>query len=117
MLHDGQIEYRQLLADDAAAHCLPAALALPAAIATEAGVAWRHQQVHAAGSQDTLLHGEALLVLATHDLEDVPLELLQTSEQEPVLKTCSSASVGCLWEQRAVFATVCSLRTLNEREG
>ena len=52
---------------------------------------WQHRHVlcllssarlpahlHAAVGEHTLLHGEALLVLATHDLEDVALELLRT---------------------------------------
>lgn len=48
-------------------------LTLPAAVAAEALVARGHQQAHAQVGQHTLLHGETLLVLAAHDLEDVAL--------------------------------------------
>ena len=49
---------------------------VPAAVATEARVARGHQQAHTLVGQHTLPHGETLLVLATHDLEHVALELL-----------------------------------------
>lgn len=62
---------------DNAKRCIHAQLTLPAAIATEALVARGHQQTHTQVGEHTLLHGEALLVLATHDLEDVAL-LAQT---------------------------------------
>ena len=39
----------------------------------EALLAGAHEQAHALVGQDTLLHAEALLVVSTHDLEDVSL--------------------------------------------
>ena len=86
LLHNDQVEHRQVLRHDAAAHALPAALALPAAKASETGVARLHQQRHAAGRQHALLHAKALLVLASHDLEDIPLILLHVA--------CESMNTG-----------------------
>ncbi len=77
LLNDDQVENAEVLGDDAAAHGLSPSLTLSAAVAPEAGVAWSHEEAHTAGHQHSLLHGETLLVLASHDLEDVPLELLQ----------------------------------------
>jgi len=39
-------------------------------------VALAEEELDTLGSEDTLLHGETLLVVATGDLEDVALELL-----------------------------------------
>lgn len=78
LLHDDKVEHREVGGNDAAADGLAAALALAAAEAAEARVAGGHQQLHAAGHQHSLLHAEALLVLPAHDLEDVPLVLLQS---------------------------------------
>lgn len=66
---DGQVH-----ADDAATDGL--ALALAGAAGAVAGVAVGEQQADTAGVQDTLLHGETLLVVATGDAEDVALELI-----------------------------------------
>ena len=82
LLHDGQVEGGEVRADDASAHRLAAALALPAAVAKHAGVAGGHKQPDAQVGHDALAHGEALLVLATHDLEDVALELLQQQQKQ-----------------------------------
>lgn len=35
-----------------------------------------HQELHTALSENSLLHWETLLVAASHDLEDIPLELI-----------------------------------------
>ena len=77
MLDDGKVEDGQLRGDDATPDSLSPALSLSAAIPLEAGITRLHEQVHPVLCEDTLLHGEALLVLPTHDLEDIPLELLQ----------------------------------------
>jgi hypothetical protein len=45
----------------------------------ESGRTSVHQNLDTPRHKDTLLHGEALLVLPSLDLEDVPLELLQTT--------------------------------------
>jgi hypothetical protein len=39
------------------------------------------QQANTPRGEDTLLHGEALLVTASHDLEYIALELLQKAKQ------------------------------------
>ena len=53
---------------------MPTILTLAAAVATEALVTGGHQEADAAVREHTLLHGETLLVLAAHDLEDVALQ-------------------------------------------
>ena len=76
LLHNDEVEHGEVGRHDAAAHRLAPALALATAETAEARVARGHQQLHAAGHQHSLLHAKALLVLAAHDLEDVPLVLL-----------------------------------------
>ena len=81
LLDNDQVEHTEVLGHDASPHGLSPALSPSAAIPAEAGVAWGHEEAHTTGYQHTLLHGEALLVLATHDLEDVTFELLQSTMQ------------------------------------
>jgi hypothetical protein len=52
----------------------PSGLTVAAPVSAEALVTGGHQQADAVVGQHTLLHAEALLVLATHDLEDVALQ-------------------------------------------
>jgi hypothetical protein len=49
LLHNHQVEHRQVLGHDAAAHALAAALAVAAPVAAEALVAGAHQHLAAAG--------------------------------------------------------------------
>lgn len=76
LLDNHEVEHRQVWGDDATPDGLATALAVSAAKATEAAVTRLHQQPDTAWDQDTLLHGEPLLVLAAHDLENVPVKLL-----------------------------------------
>merc|ERR1712142_344074 len=59
---------------NATADRLPLALTLTAG--TEAGVALAHQETHTLICEDTLLHGETLLIIASSDPEDVSFKLL-----------------------------------------
>ncbi len=74
LLHDAERQHAEVHADDTAAHAL--ALALAAAARAVARVAVAQQQAHARRVQHALLHGEALLVVAARDAEDVALELV-----------------------------------------
>jgi hypothetical protein len=74
LLDDAQGEDSEVHADNAAADRLP--LALAGAAGTVARVALGEQQADTGGVHDTLLHGEALLVVAAGDLEDIALELI-----------------------------------------
>ena len=74
LLHDAEGEDREVEGDDAAADRL--SLALAGASWAVAGVALGEQEPDASGMHDTLLHREALLVVAAGDLEDVALELV-----------------------------------------
>ena len=78
LLHNGQVQHRKLRGDNASPDSLSATFALSTAKSTEASISRLHEEVHTILRQDTLLHWEALLVLPSHDLEDVALELLQT---------------------------------------
>lgn len=74
LLDDGEGQDGQVHAGDAAADGL--ALALTSAAGAVAGVAVGEEEADTVGGQDTLLHGETLLVVATGDAEDVALELV-----------------------------------------
>jgi len=74
LLDDGESEDSKVGGDDAATDGL--ALALTSAAGAVAGVAVGEEQAHTGRVHDTLLHGEALLVVAAGDLEDVALELV-----------------------------------------
>jgi hypothetical protein len=74
LLDDGESEDGHLSTDDAAVHRL--ALTLTGAAGAVARVAIREEKPDTAGVQDTLLHGETLLVVAASDAEDVALELI-----------------------------------------
>jgi hypothetical protein len=74
LLDDAEGEDRHVVADDAAVDGL--ALALAGAAGSVAGVAVGKQKPDTAWVHDTLLHGKALLVIATGDAEDVALELV-----------------------------------------
>eukprot|EP00955_Chlamydomonas_euryale_P071804 361200-Chlamydomonas_euryale.AAC.16 len=73
LLYNLEVEHRQVGRDDAAAHRLAATLAAAAAVAAEALLADGHKQAHTLIGQHALAHAKALLVVATHDLEDVAL--------------------------------------------
>ena len=63
--------------NDAATNGLAAPLAL--APLTIAGVAIRKEKTDTVGNEDTLLHGEALLVVAARNTEDIALEFVADS--------------------------------------
>jgi hypothetical protein len=74
LLHDAEGKHGQVHGDDAAADRL--ALTLTSASGSVAGVALGEQEAHTGWVHNTLLHGEALLVVASSDAEDVALELV-----------------------------------------
>jgi len=74
LLDDGHGQDGEVAVDDAPADRLPLALSILARAV--AGGALLQQQPHPAVGQDTLLHGEALLVVASSDAENVALELI-----------------------------------------
>merc|ERR1719442_170631 len=74
LLHDGQVEDGQVPVHDAAADRL--ALALTVTPGSVASVSLVEEQPHATVGQHSLLHGEALLVVAAGDPHHVTLELV-----------------------------------------
>jgi len=58
--------------------CVCAQLTIATAVTPEALVSRRHEQAHTHVGEHTLLHGKTLLVLATHDFEDVALRKAYT---------------------------------------
>lgn len=76
LLDDDQVEHAEILGHDASPDRLSPALSPSAAVPTEAGVARSHEEADAARHQHSLLHGEALLVVAAGDFEDVALKLI-----------------------------------------
>jgi hypothetical protein len=73
-LNNGQVEHGNVMGDDAASDGLAFALAGPTlAVAL---VALVHEEADAVVAEDALTHGEALLVVAARDAEDVAGELL-----------------------------------------
>merc|ERR1712205_67965 len=73
-LHNDEVEHREVVAHNAPTHRL--ALHLTSAALTVALASLLEQQAHAVGAQDTLHHGEALLVVPASDAEAVALELV-----------------------------------------
>lgn len=67
-----QVQNAEIGINDATADRLALALASPAG--TVAGVALAEQQAHTAVGQNTLLHGEALLVVASADAHHITLQ-------------------------------------------
>lgn len=76
LLDDQQVEHSNVLGDNATAASLATAFTLTAAVAAEAARALGHEQEDTLVGEDTLLHAETLLVVTTHDLEDVTLPFL-----------------------------------------
>ena len=74
LLHDREREHAEIHGHNAAAYTLPLTLARPTGAI--AGVAVAEEEAHASGMHDALLHGEALLVVAAGDAEN-----LQSSQQ------------------------------------
>merc|ERR1719305_396829 len=74
LLDDGHGEDGEVAVDDAPADRLPLTLSILAG--TVASGSLLQQQPHPAVGQDTLLHREALLVVASGDAENVSLELV-----------------------------------------
>ncbi len=74
LLDDREGEDGEVGTDDAAADRL--ALALAAAAGAVARVAVGEEEADTVGGNDTLLHRETLLVVATGDAEDVALPLI-----------------------------------------
>lgn len=74
LLDNGEGKDGKVHADDAATDRL--SLALTSAAGAVAGVAVGEEKTDTAGVQDTLLHGETLLVVSSGDAEDVALELV-----------------------------------------
>lgn len=71
-LNDDQVENAEVGVNDATTDRLALALTSPAG--TVAGVALAKQQAHTAVGQHTLLHGEALLVVASADAHHITLQ-------------------------------------------
>jgi hypothetical protein len=76
LLDDQQVEHSNILGDNATAASLTAAFTLTATVAAEAARALGHEQEDTLVGEDTLLHAETLLVVTTHDLEDVTLPFI-----------------------------------------
>jgi hypothetical protein len=74
LLDDGDREDRHVGANDASTDGL--ALALTGAAGAVARVTLGQQEADTIGQEDTLLHGETLLVVTSSDAEDVALELV-----------------------------------------
>jgi len=73
-LNDAESQHGKILRDDASSDRLP--LALAAAAWSVAAMSLAEQQSDTGGVHDTLLHGKALLVVSSGDLEHESLELI-----------------------------------------
>lgn len=76
LLDDNQVQHREVWANDASPHGLTPPLPVAPPVSPEARDPSVHQELHTALSENSLLHWETLLVAASHDLEDIPLELI-----------------------------------------
>ena len=74
LLDDNAVQGLNIRADNTATDTLPAALTVAAH--TIARVTLAEKQAHTRGQEDTLLHGETLLIVTTTNAEDVALPLV-----------------------------------------
>ncbi len=74
LLHDDKVNDDDIWADDATTDSLSFKLTLPAR--AEARVDLAEKKTGSALNDDTLHHGEALLIVATSNFKDVPLEFI-----------------------------------------
>ncbi|KAI3481067.1 hypothetical protein L1887_56641 [Cichorium endivia] len=84
LLDNNEVEGLDIGADDAATDRL--ALALTGAAGAVARVTLGEEETHTVGEEDTLLHGETLLVVTTADAEDVALPLVAERVDLDVLR-------------------------------
>lgn len=83
LLDDAESQDGEVRADNAAADTLP--LALTSTTGTVAGVALAEEEAHTGRMHNTLLHREALIVVAAGDAEDVALELVANAVAQNLL--------------------------------
>jgi hypothetical protein len=100
LLDDGESEDRQIHASDAATDGL--SLALTSTAGSVAGVALGEEESDTEGLEDTLLHRETLLVVATSDAEDVTLELVaevvtRDLSAHLLRETCQQSALELHW--------------------
>lgn len=88
-LHDDQVENAEIGVNNATADRL--ALALTSPTGTVAGVPLAEQQAHTAMGEYTLLHGEALLVVASADAHYITLK--KKKRQEFVHSACNGGFI------------------------
>ena len=96
LLDDGEGKDGEIAADDAAADGL--ALALTGAAGAVAGVTVGEEKADTVGGNNTLLHRETLLVVATGDADDVALPLISEGvggDLSAHLEIVSSVSLCC----------------------
>ena len=77
LLDDDQVQHRNVLGDDATTARLASAFTLTATERSETAGTLGHEQEDALVRQHALLHAEPLLVVTTHDLEDVAFPFLR----------------------------------------
>lgn len=90
-LDDDQVQNAEIGINDATADRLALALASPAG--TVAGVALAEQQAHTAVGQNTLLHGEALLVVASADAHHITLRGKGTDKHHKIHPIYSNINI------------------------
>jgi len=74
LLDDGHSQDSNIGVDNASSNTLPLSLSSPSG--SIAGVSLAHEHLGTALGDDTLLHGESLLIVSSSDLEDVPSVLV-----------------------------------------
>ena len=77
LLDDNKRQHREIRTNDTTTDGL--SLAFTSAARTITRVALGHQKTNTVGQEDTLLHGETLLVVTTSDAENVTLEFITKS--------------------------------------
>lgn len=74
LLDANKVEGRDISSNDATSNGLSSSLSVSSG--SEAGGSFGQQESNSSVGKDSLLHGETLLVVSSHDLEDVSLELI-----------------------------------------
>ena len=79
LLDNDKVKNREILADNATTDRLSSPLSSPPSVSSETRSTSVKQKADTTRGENSLFHWETLLVATSHDLEDVPLELLAQS--------------------------------------
>ena len=105
LLHNDQVEHGDVASHDASTHGLPVALSRASTPRLVADLTTGQEQLDTAVGEDSLLHGESLLVRSSGDTEDVSLVLVSEEGALELLWGGGGVCMMCYVFSRWVFST------------